>query len=187
MKRLLTIAFILLLVSPALHALTTSCDMFQRSSPSAKLDQVSFDRSTMQYQQASKNVYQTWCGSQPMDAASRAQAVDSFAAAYAAARFAEAPGIRIQQRMGLQMLAVIAMTHELPARLRSDVRLREAWMQDCQDSCFSHLNDEGTFEDRTRAEYERVLRDEVLDHLQAAPGVVEIKRMLWDASTASAN
>jgi hypothetical protein len=180
----------LLFVSPAVHALTASCDVFQSANSrteKTKIEQVGFDKSATQYQQASLGLYQSWCSPQQFDAAHRAQAVDSFVAAYAVARLSEGSNVKFQPNMALHMLAVIAMTHELPARMRSDVRLREAWMQDCQNTCFSHLTENPTSEDRIRAQYERLLRDEVLDHLQAAPGVLDVKRMLWDASIASTN
>lgn len=193
MRKALVIAVLMVVAAPALHALSPSCDVFQRTHQGwdktrlEQASQTSGEKLVRQYVAASQNVVQAFCGAQPADAGTRARASEAFVSAYAAVRFNNLAYPAFQTRMGLQMLSLIAMSHQVPERLQNDIVLREAWMQDCQDACFTVLTSDATEDQRSLVRAERVVRDEVMDNLQTGPGIPAIKRMLWESSSASLN
>ena len=186
MKKLFVLAMFLVLGSASLHALTPSCDIFRKNHEGwkkAEVGQMSTDRNLQEYLRSSEAVYKAWCGAQPADSAVRAQSIDTFVDAYRAERFSEISNMQIRPAMGLEMLALIGLTHELPDELQSDRKLREAWIQDCQDACFA-----GVSADSQDAHWQLTrgmqVRDDLMENLKPAPGAEAVKHMLWETPIA---
>jgi hypothetical protein len=186
MKKQFVVVLFLVLGSVSLHALTPSCDIFRKNHEgwkNANVGQVSTDRTLQQYLRSSQAVYEAWCGAQPADSAVRTQAVDSFVEAYKAERFSEVANMQIRPAMGLEMLAVIGLTRELPEGMQTDRKLREAWIQDCQDACFA-----GAAPNSQDARWQLTcgmqVRNDLIENLKPAPGVEAVKHMLWETPIA---
>lgn len=189
MKKLFVVAIFLVLGSVSLHALTPSCDIFRKNQEGwqkANLGQVSTDRVLQQYLRSSEAVYEAWCGAEPADSAVRSVAVDAFVEAYRAERFSEVSNTDVRPAMGLEMLALIGLTRALPEGLQTDRRLREAWIQDCQDACFA-----GAAPNSQDARWQLTcglqVRDDLMQNLRPAPGVEAVKHMLWETPIAVLN
>lgn len=185
MKKLYVLAMFLVLGSVSLHALTPSCDIFHKNQEgwqNANIGKVSTDSVLQQYLRSSQAVYEAWCGTQPADSAVRSQAVDTFVEAYRAERFSEVSNVEIRPAMGLEMLALIGLTRELPEGMQSDHALREAWIQDCQDACFA-----GAAPNAQDARWQLTcgmqVRNDLMENLKPAPGVEAVKHMLWETPT----
>ncbi len=186
MKKII-IAAILVVGSASLHALTPSCDILHKNHEGwkkANIGQVSADRNLQQYIRSSEAVYEAWCTAEPADSAVRTQAIDSFVDAYRAERFSDISNMEIRPSMGLEMLAAIGLTRALPEGLQTDRKLREAWIQDCQDACFSGAAPNAQ-EARWQLTYGMQVRDDLMENLQPTPGAEAVKHMLWGTPIAS--
>lgn len=188
MKKLFVLAIVLISGSVSLHALTPSCDIFQRNFEGwqkSNASQYAGDALLQQYLRSSQAVLEAWCGAQPASTSVRTQAVEEFVDAYRVQRFNDAPNPQVRLSMGLQMLALLGLTHELPEPMQNDRKLREAWIQDCQDSCFARTAD--TPDSTWQITWSMQVRNDLINNLRPAPGVESIKRMLWEAPTAVLN
>lgn len=189
MRKLFVVAMFLVLGSVSLHALTPSCDIFHKNHEgwqNAKIGELSTDSVLQQYLRSSQAVYEAWCEAQPADSAVRAQVVDTFVEAYRAERFSEVFNVEVRPAMGLEMLALIGLTRELPEGLQSDHRLREAWIQDCQDACFAGAAPNAQ-DARGQLTCGIQVRNDLMDNLKPAPGVEAVKHMLWETPIAVLN
>ncbi|HVJ09342.1 MAG TPA: hypothetical protein VM554_13255 [Acidisarcina sp.] len=189
MRKLLVLTVFLIMGSLSLHALTPSCDIFRKNNEgwtNANIGSVTTDSVLQQYLRSSQAVYEAWCGAEPADSAVRAQAVDTFVEAYRAERFSEVSNMEIRPSMGLAMLALIGLTRELPDGLQRDRRLREAWIQDCQDACFGGAGP--TAQDaRWQLTCGMQVRNDLMENLKPSPGVEAVKHMLWETPIAVLN
>jgi hypothetical protein len=183
MKKLFVLALFLVLGSASLHALTPSCDIFHKNHEgwkNAGIGQMSTDRNLQQYLRSTEAVYKAWCGVEPADSAVRAKSIDAYVDAYRAERFSEISNMQIRSTMGLEMLALIGLTRELPDGLQSDRKLREAWIQDCQDACFAPTSQDAHWQLIRGLQ----VRDDLMDNLKPAPGTEAVKHMLWETPIA---
>jgi hypothetical protein len=134
------------------------------------------------YTEAAKQVYRLWCTPDTSTARQRSDAADAMAAVWKRLWDRDMPyNAAFHERGQFDLLALLGVTHELPALMRTDTKFTNDWIEGCSYACF-HLGYDPT--SAASGEFTLMqlwLRNDVLDNLKKEPAAEPVFEMLADA------
>ena len=85
------------------------------------------------------------------------------------------------ERGQFDLLALLGVTHEIPALMRSDPKFLSAWIEGCSNVCFDLSSDLNSPASGRYTLMQLWLRNDVLDNLKKEPAAEPVLKMLTDA------
>jgi hypothetical protein len=82
---------------------------------------------------------------------------------------------------GLDLLALLGVTHHLPGPMAADPKFTQMWIEECRDICFTINSDLEHPAGQRFVIMQLQLRNDVFDHLKKEPASEPVLEMLWDA------
>jgi hypothetical protein len=159
--------------------LRKACYFFSNSTDRAESGALREER---EYADALKDVYRTWCTAKTTGADGRKKSADALVAKWKMLWDRDNPyNAEFHETGASDLLALMALTHELPEKMVHDAAFTKEWIERCQESCFTIWS---VPEDRGKEHYVAMqlwLRNDVLDHLKQGPGSEPVVKMLQEA------
>jgi hypothetical protein len=126
--------------------------------------------------------YRHWCTSNVGTPQEKSAAADAMVAAWKRLWDRETPDNAVFHEIGsFDLLALLGVTHELPALMRTDAKFTSDWIADCTYTCFHFGGDPADLAQGKYILMQLRLRNNVLDNLKKEPAAEPVIKMLEDA------
>jgi hypothetical protein len=134
------------------------------------------------YTEAARQVYRLWCTADTSTAQQRSDAADAMAVAWKRLWDRDMPyNAAFHERGQFDLLALLGVTHELPALMRTDPTFTSEWIKGCSNACFTISPNPDSQTNGHPTWLELGLRDDLLDNLKKEPAAEPVFKMLRNA------
>jgi hypothetical protein len=134
------------------------------------------------YTASAKQVYRLYCTTAVGTRQQKIAAADSMTVAWKRLWDRETPDNAVFHEIGsFDLLALLGVTHELPALMRTDAKFTSDWIADCSYTCFHFGGDPADLAQGKYILMQLRLRNNVLDNLKKEPAAEPVFKMLEDA------
>jgi hypothetical protein len=169
-------------VHPSSQTFPAACyffEIYKNDDPSNPVNSTK----TRDYQKSFAEVYRLWCKPNSIALQTRIKAADAMAASlkrlwddvdenYDTAFYELGP---------IDLLALMGITHQLPAPMVDDPKFTQMWMDACNNTCFTIRSDLTKPRGQHYIIMQLRLRNDVLDNLKKEPASEPVVQMLQDA------
>jgi len=135
------------------------------------------------YDQSVDRFYRLWCAPNTSTMQQKSGAADEMVAAWQRLWERDTPyNAAFHESGSLDLLALLGVTHKLPALMTTNPRFTSDWIEGCANACF-HLDYDPRSEASGRFTLMQLwLRNDVLDNLKKEPAADPILKMLSEAT-----
>jgi hypothetical protein len=138
---------------------------------------------TRDYQKSFAEVYRLWCKPNSSALQTRIKAADAMAASWKRLwdDVDENYDTAFYEFGPIDLLALMGITHQLPAPMVDDPKFTQMWMEACKETCFTIGSDMEKPGGQRYIIMQLRLRNDVLDNLKKEPASEQVIQMLQDA------
>jgi len=136
---------------------------------------------TRDYLKSFAEVYRLWCKPNSSALQTRMKAADTMAADWKLLWEDEWTDTIFYEQGGIDLLALMGITHQMPALMVSDPKFTQMWMEACKETCFTISSDLERPAGQHYIIMQLRLRNDVLDNLKQEPASVPVIGMLREA------
>jgi hypothetical protein len=134
------------------------------------------------YTAGANRVYRLWCTANTSTPQQKSSAADEMAVAWKRLWDRDTPfNAAFHESGSFDLLALMGVTHELPAPMRTDANFTKDWIEDCSNACFRLDYDRASAASGRYTLMQLWLRNDVLDNLNKEPAGEPVFKMLMDA------
>jgi hypothetical protein len=134
------------------------------------------------YHKSTVEVYRLWCKPNASSAPVKMKAANAMAAAWKLLWDDDEAYDTIFHEFGaIELLALMGITHQMPAPMVDDPEFTQMWMEECNDTCFTINSDLTKPFGQRYIIMQLRLRNDVLDNLKREPASGPVIQMLRDA------
>ena len=134
------------------------------------------------YTANANQVYRVWCSPNTSTPQEKNSAADAMVSAWKRLWDRDTPyNAAFHERGQFDLLALLGVTHEIPALMRSDPKFLSAWIEGCSNVCFDLSSDLNSPASGRYTLMQLWLRNDVLDNLKKEPAAEPVLKMLTDA------
>jgi len=167
--------------NPSSQTFPAACYFFtpERQDDSAKKEEIETERD---YSKSIAEVYRLWCKPNASSTQNKLKAADAMAASWKLLWDDDKQYDTIFHEDGaIELLALMGITHQLPAPMVDDPKFTQMWMEKCNDTCFTIRSDLTKPAGQHYIIMQLRLRNDVFDHLKKEPASEPVLQMLWSA------
>ncbi len=166
---------------PATSAFPKACFFFKPGSFDYAWEKV-IPEEERTYSASANQVYRLWCTSGTSTPRQRSDAADAMAVAWKRLWDRDMPyNAAFHERGQFDLLALLGVTLELPALMRTDPKFTSEWIKGCSNVCFTISPNPNSQTSGHPTWMELGLRDDLLDNLKKEPAAEPVFKMLADA------
>jgi len=136
---------------------------------------------TRDYLKSFAEVYRLWCKPNSSALQTRMEAADAMAADWKLLWDDEWTDTIFFEQGGTDLLALMGITHQMPAPMVNDPKFTQMWMEACSETCFTIWSDLEKPAGQRCIIMQLRLRNDVLDNLKKEPASEPVIQMLQDA------
>jgi len=136
---------------------------------------------TRDYLKSFAEVYRLWCKPNPSALQTRLKAADAMAADWKLLWDDERTDTIFYEYGATDLLALMGITHQMPAPMVNDPKFTQMWMEACTETCFTIGSDLEKPAGQRYIIMQLRLRNEVLGNLKKEPASEPVIQMLQDA------
>jgi hypothetical protein len=136
---------------------------------------------THDYLKSFAEVYRLWCKPNSSALQTRMKAADAMAADWKLLWDDEWTDTIFYEQGGIDLLALMGITHLMPAPMVNDPKFTQMWMEACSETCFTIGSDMEKPRGQRYIIMQLRLRNDVLDNLKKEPASEPVIQMLQDA------
>jgi hypothetical protein len=136
---------------------------------------------TRDYLKSFAEVYRLWCKPNSSSLQIRMKAADAMAADWKLLWEDEKTDTIFFEQGGTDLLALMGITHQMPAPMVNDPKFTQMWMEACSETCFTLWGDLEKSAGQRDIIMTLRLRNDVLDNLKKEPASEPVLQMLRDA------
>ncbi len=166
---------------PTTQTFPASCYFFasERQNDSARKEETKTERN---YSKSIAEVYRHWCEPNASSTQAKLKAADAMAASWKLLWDDDEQYDTIFHEYGaIELLALMGITHQLPAPMVDDLKFTQMWIEECNDTCFTISSDLAKPVGQHYIIMQLRLRNDVLDNLKKESASEPVIQMLWDA------
>jgi hypothetical protein len=136
---------------------------------------------TRDYLKSFAEVYRLWCKPNSSSLQTRMKAADAMSADWKLLWEDEGTDTTFFELGATDLLALMGITHQMPAPMVNDPKFTQMWMEACSETCFTIGSDMEKPMGQRYIIMQLRLRNEVLDNLKKEPASEPVIQMLQDA------
>lgn len=139
-------------------------------------------REERSYDAALSEVYRAWCTASRSGPEARKKSAEALVAAWKAVWERDNPtNASFYETSTSDLLALLALTHELPDEMVRDPAFTKKWVEACTGTCFTIWSVPTNRKEEHGVAMQLWLRNDVLDHLKEEPASEPVLKMLQEA------
>jgi hypothetical protein len=136
---------------------------------------------TRDYLKSFAEVYRLWCKPNSSSLQTRMNAADAMAADWKLLWEDKWTDTIFYEQGPTDLLALMGITHQMPAPMVNDPKFTQMWMEACKETCFTIGSDMEKPAGQRYIIMQLRLRNDVLDNLKKEPASEPVIQMLQDA------
>jgi len=136
---------------------------------------------TRDYLKSFAEVYRLWCKPNSSAPQAKMKAVDAMAVDWKLLWEDEGTDTIFFEQGATDLLALMGITHQMPAPMVNDPKFTQMWMEACSETCFTISGDMEKPAGQRYIIMQLRLRNDVLDNLKKEPASEPVLQMLGDA------
>jgi len=165
---------------PSSQTFPAACYFFEIYRNDDSSNQVNSTK-TRDYLKSFAEVYRLWCKPNSSALQTRMKAADAMAADWKLLWEDEWTDTIFFEQGGTDLLALMGITHQMPAPMVNDPKFTQMWMEACSETCFTIWGDLEKPAGQHNIIMQLRLRNDVLDNLKKEPASEPVIQMLQDA------